>query len=277
MAPSADLPIGVFDSGVGGLSVVRALRAALPGEDFIYLGDTARLPYGSKSAETVRRYALQAAALLTARGIKALVVACNTATAAALPELQRTLAPMPVIGVLIPGATAAVKATRTGRVAVLATEGTVRAGAYARAIAAINPQVEVHPLACPLLVALAEEGWTQGPIVEAVVAHYLAPLLAQEPGPDVLVLGCTHFPVLAEVIAAQAGPGRQLVDSALTTADETLATLTRRGLLRPRREVPGSLTLLATDSVERFARVGSLFAAEAIDPATVELVDLSPR
>ncbi|MBP6514724.1 MAG: glutamate racemase [Steroidobacteraceae bacterium] len=265
--------IGVFDSGVGGLTVLRALRGALPAEDFIYLGDTARLPYGTKSRDTVVRYASQCAGVLAARGIKALVIACNTASAVGVDLLAQRLAPLPVIGVLEPGAEAAVRASRSGRIAVIATEGTVQGGAYQRAIAARRPDAVVSARACPLFVALAEEGWTDGPIVEAVAHRYLDGLFAAGPDrPDTLVLGCTHFPVLKGVIARVLGPDVTIVDSALTTAEVTARVLAQRDLARG--EGIGTVTLLATDGPARFARVGSVFSGEPVFPDDVEVIDL---
>ena len=275
---TAGRPIGVFDSGVGGLTVLRALRTQLPSESYLYLGDTARLPYGTKSEHTVVRYALQAADELVARDIKCLVVACNTATAAALPAMRDRFAGMPVIGVVDPGARAACAATRNGRIAVLATDSTVRGGAYTRAIMALKPEASVIAIACSLFVALAEEGWTDGPVAEAAAARYLQPLLAGgPPTPDTLVLGCTHFPVLAAVIGAALGSGVQIVDSAQTTAAAVRAELEREALLRAMpdgRSIAGTLHVLATDGVERFAAIGGRFLGQAIDPAAVELIDL---
>jgi glutamate racemase len=266
------LPIGVFDSGVGGLTVLRAMRAALPAEDFLYLGDTARLPYGTKSAGTVSRYAIQAADRLAGRGVKCLVVACNTASSVAIPSLVERLAPIPVIGVIDPGADAAARATRRGRVAVIATEGTVRGGAYPRAITGLEPGVVVTQKACPLFVALAEEGWTEDPIVEAVARRYLEPLFSGPAPADTLLLGCTHFPALVAPIRRVVGGDVVLVDSAETTAAATRARLTALGLLRG--QGIGTVRLMATDGPERFARVGSVFAGEPIAAADVELVDL---
>jgi glutamate racemase len=272
MTASAALPIGVFDSGVGGLTVLRALRAALPSEDFLYLGDTARLPYGTKSAETVSRYAVQAADALAARGIKCLVVACNTASSVAIPALRSRFAGMPVVGVIEPGAEAAVLVSRRRRIAVIATEGTVRGGAYPRAIAALAPDVEVVQRACSLFVSLAEEGWTDGPVAEAIARRYLEPLFQAQDPPDTLLLGCTHFPALAAPIRRVVGPGVHIVDSAETTAAATAARVTELGLGRGRGI--GAVRLMATDSPERFARVGSLFAGEPIAADEVELLDL---
>jgi glutamate racemase len=269
----AGRPIGVFDSGVGGLTVLRALQSVLPAEDFIYLGDTARLPYGTKSPETVVRYALQAADALVARGIKALVVACNTASAAALEALRTHHSGLPVIGVIEPGAEAAVRVTRHGRIAVLATEGTVRGGAYQRAITALRPESVVTAVPCQLFVALAEEGWTDGAVVEATVARYLAPLCETTGAqPDTIVLGCTHFPVLRAAIAAYAGSGTTIVDSAATTARVVQAQLAAGGLLRTAGQ--GAMQFLATDGAMRFAAVGSRFLGQPLQAEAVELIDL---
>ena len=268
-------PVGVFDSGVGGLTVLRALTAALPREDFLYLGDTARLPYGTKSPESIRRYALQAAALLRDRGVKCLVVACNTASAVALDDLAAEFAPVPVLGVVEPGAAAACAASGTGNIAVVATESTVRGGAYQAAIRRRRPQAQVTARACPLFVALAEEGWTDGPVVEAVVHRYLDDLFAGDaPHPDTLVLGCTHFPVLSAAIRRVLGAQVAIVDSAETTAAALAVVLDQAGLRRPADQPGGRIGLLATDSAERFARVGGIFLGRPLQPADVEVVDL---
>jgi len=265
-------PIGVFDSGMGGLTVMRALIERLPNESFVYLGDTARLPYGSKSADTVRRYAVQCARALMRHRIKLLVVACNTASATALPALTEVLKPVPVLGVIEPGAEAAVNAAPSGRIAVIATEGTVNGRAYERAIHARNPSAVVTQQACPLFVALAEEGLTDGPIVELAAKRYLDPLFAAAP-PDCLVLGCTHFPVLKDALARIVGARVKLVDSAETTAIAVERLLAARDLART---ASGAKTLrfLATDAPERFARVGEIFLGSQIAPVDVELVDL---
>ncbi|HEY4077078.1 MAG TPA: glutamate racemase [Rhizomicrobium sp.] len=264
-------PIGIFDSGMGGLTVMRALKARLPGESFIYLGDTARLPYGTKSADTVTRYAVQASQALMQHDIKLLVVACNTASAAALPTLTETLSPLPVVGVIAPGAEAAVAAAPDGPIAVIATEGTVKGGAYVNAIQALSPQMPVVQQACPLFVALAEEGLTQGPITELAAHRYLDPLLATMPRPRGLVLGCTHFPVLKETIA-RCAPDVVLIDSAETTAAAVEKTLSERGLLNTGMAEPSRF--LATDAPGRFAHLGEIFLGEPIDPGSVTLVDL---
>jgi glutamate racemase len=263
-------PVGVFDSGVGGLTVLRALIAELPHEDFLYLGDTARLPYGTKSPETVARYSVRAAEALESRGIKALVVACNTASATALPSLRERFPALPVIGVIEPGAQAACDASISGRIAVLATEGTVRGGAYERAILALRPGAHVTQVAAQVFVALAEEGWSEGIAVEAVTERYLAHLDARV---DTVVLGCTHFPLLTRAITRQLGPTRRVVDSAATTARATAIELATRNLSAPATGA-GSVRLLATDSPERFARVGARFLGSSIAERTVQAIDL---
>jgi glutamate racemase len=268
-----ELPIGVFDSGVGGLTVLRALRRQLPGEHFLYLGDTARLPYGTKSTETVLRYSLQAAEFLVGRGLKYLVVACNTASAAAVDVLRGRYAPVPVIGVIEPGVAAGCRASRSGHIVVIATEGTVNGGAYQRAIAHERPEAKVVARACSLFVALAEEGWTDGSIVEGVAHRYLNDLFANGAGPDTLLLGCTHFPVLGAALRVVVGPEVAIVDSAETTATFVADDLKARGLLRPKKG-DGVVTLYATDSVERFGMVGSRFLGSAVRPEEIELIDL---
>jgi glutamate racemase len=267
--PRTETPIGVFDSGVGGLTVLRALIAELPHEDFLYLGDTARLPYGTKSAATVARYSVRAGEALVARDIKALVVACNTASASALPALRDRFPTLPVLGVIDPGARAACEASASGRIAVLATEGTVQGGAYKRAIDALRPDAQVTQIACQIFVALAEEGWSEGAAVDEVVQRYLAHLDARV---DTVVLGCTHFPLLSDAIARQLGPARRIVDSAATTARAAQRTLATRQLTRSTRG--GALRLLATDSPERFARVGARFLGASIAAKSVETIDL---
>ncbi len=257
---------------MGGLTVMRALKARLPNESFVYLGDTARLPYGTKSIDTVTRYAVQASAALMRYDIKLLVVACNTASAAAVPTLSETLSPLPVVGVIEPGAQAAVAAAPDGPIAVIATEGTVRGGAYVRAIQHIAPHMPVVQQACPLFVALAEEGLRDGPLPELAAQRYLDPLLATMPRPRALVLGCTHFPVLIDTIAKVAGPDVALVDSAETTAATVETTLRERGLLNEGPLMQSRF--LATDAPGRFAHLGEIFLGEPIDPGAVTLVDL---
>jgi glutamate racemase len=266
-------PIGVFDSGVGGLTVLRALTEALPGRDFIYLGDTARLPYGTKSSETVVRYSLQCADALLERGIGSLVVACNTASAAALGALRERHPGLPVIGVIEPGADAAVAGSTSQHIAVIGTEGTIRGGAYQTAIHRRSPEARVTSCACSMFVALAEEGWTQGPVAEAVAHRYLDPIFQVADSPDCLVLGCTHFPVLIDAIRAAVPAGVRIVDSAATTAAALSRELETRGGYATGAE-RGRLEWLATDDAQRFARVGSRFFGEALRTDAVEIIDL---
>jgi len=269
----ASAPIGVFDSGMGGLTVLRALEAAMPGQSFIYLGDTARLPYGTKSPVTVERYALRASRELVSRGVGALVIACNTASAVALDALRSEYSEIPVFGVVEPGAAAACAVVGVKRIAVFATESTVRGHAYQRALLSRQPQLMVRGRACQLLVALAEEGWVEGQVPEAAMRAYLAGLL--DWSPDVLLLGCTHFPVFRQTLQRLAGDGVVLVDSAATTAKEVARSLSLPVVSAPSAQpanLRGDRTLLATDDIARFRRVGSYFLGEPIDK--VELVDL---
>lgn len=267
-------PIGVFDSGMGGLTVLRALAAQLPRERFVYLGDTARLPYGTKSAGTVRAYALQATRLLLGEDVKMVVIACNTASAVALEALQDALAPIPVIGVIEPGARAGVAATRNKTIAVLATESTIKGGAYARAIRRLMRDAAVVQQACQVFVALAEEGWAETPATLAAAKHYLDPLFSGANPPDTVVLGCTHFPVLARAIQGEAGNGIALVDSAETTAGAVADALSESALVSGGADERPTIRFFATDSPERFARVGAIFLGRDIDEGDVELVDL---
>jgi len=265
------LPIGVFDSGIGGLTVLKALTEALPEESFLYLGDTARLPYGTKSAKSVTRYVLQTTALLKARGIKLLVIACNTATGVSLEALQEAYPELPVIGVIRPGAEAACRSSRNGRIGVIGTESTVNAGVYEREILRIRPDARVFGQPCPLFVPLAEEGWCDGQIASLVAERYLGGLV-RDTGIDTLVLGCTHFPVLASAIQDVVGADVTLVDSARTTAEFVQDMLERHDICSTTKE--RSLTFLATDGARRFARVGGVFMHHPLDPADVEIVDL---
>jgi len=260
-------PIGVFDSGVGGLTVFREIARALPHEPLVYLGDSARVPYGTKSPETVQRYAREAAYYLLEHDVKMLVVACNTATAAALPILVMEL-PIPVIGVIDPGARAAVAATR-GRVGVIATEGTVKSRAYTRAIHAIDHRVDVIEQACPLFVALAEEGWAGTNVAREVAEIYLAPLMNAKI--DTLVLGCTHYPILRATIARVTGPGVAIVDSAETTAHAVEAAI-RESSLRADDPAP-KYQFLVTDAAERFLRIAGEFLDHSVDH--LDLVDIA--
>ena len=257
--------IGIFDSGVGGLTVLGALRERLPAEDFVYLGDTARLPYGTKSATTVQRYAVNAAAHLQNHGIRLLVVACNTASSYALGEL-RERSPVPVIGVVEPGARAAV-ATGAEHIAVIGTEGTVRSDAYQKALARLAPSVKVGAVACPLLVPLAEEGWGDHPVTDQVAQHYLGPLL--DWGVETVILGCTHYPLLRPSLQRVVGPAVRLVDSATSVA-ETVADV--HADLVTGSGAPGSVRLELTDASDRFLRITR--AILGCDPEHLEVVDI---
>jgi glutamate racemase len=267
-------PIGLFDSGVGGLTVLEAVARRMPFEDLLYLGDTARLPYGTKSPETVRRYARRAIGFLLAQGVKAVVVACNTASALALDAIEE-MSPVPVVGVVAPGAEAAVAAARASDpagtrapIAVLATEATVMSDAYGHAIRALDPGRDVTHTACALFVPLAEEGWTENEVAQAAASLYLADVARS--GARVVVLGCTHYPLLAHTIAGALPPGTLLVDSAETAARAVEAALPpafRRG-----ETSYGTTRLLVTDASERLRRVAGRFLGRPA--ADLTLIDL---
>lgn len=239
--------IAVFDSGVGGLTVFKALRRTMPAERLIYFGDTARLPYGSKSKEVVRRFSLEIARFLAGKDIKLYVVACNSATALALPALQARLR-IPVLGVIQPAVRAAVAASASRVVGVIATEATIASGVYQRELRRLLGKVCVPAAACPLLVPLVEEGWWDHPVTLRVAREYLQPLLST--GMDALILGCTHYPLIKPLIARIAGPGVRLIDSAESVACEADALLEARGLRR--RASRGSDTFYVTDAARRF-------------------------
>lgn len=272
-ASSNELPIGVFDSGVGGLTVLQAIRNELPHENLIYLGDTARLPYGTKSPASIAKYATQATAKLHEQGIKLLVVACNTASAVALDMLREQLDPVPVIGVVEPGAAAAVAARPGGSHLVLATEATVRLGAYRSAITRRDPAASVYEQACEVLVTLAEEGWTNGAIAESVVRRYLTDAISKSCQPDSVILGCTHFPLLREAIVSIVDDGVSIVDSAGTTAAAVREAVQGAAGINA-NDQPGRLRLMATDGATRFARVGGQFLGQTLATADIEIVDL---
>jgi glutamate racemase len=260
-------PLGVFDSGIGGLTVARALFERLPRESVIYFGDTARVPYGPKSPDTVRRYSGEILAYLLRRGVKAVVIACNTSTAHALDYLKGQ-SPVPMVGVIEPGARAAVAATRTGAIGVIGTAGTIASGAYERAIKALRPDARVHAQACPLFVPLVEEGWFDHPAAELIARAYLEPL--RKAGVDVLVLGCTHYPLLKPLLARVMGPDVTLVDSAEETAKVVAEELGARGLLA----AGGSHEHLfvVSDDEPHFRKVGARFLGEKL--RKVEVVPL---
>jgi len=262
MTPHGDAPIGIFDSGVGGLTVVHALLRELPREHLLYLGDTGRTPYGTKSAETVTRYSLENLEFVLARGVKLVVVACNTMAAVAMDALVAR-SPVPVLGVIEPGARAAAARSRNGRVGVIGTEATIASGAYTQALRAVAPGIEVYSRACPLFVPLAEEGWTEGPVARAVAEIYLGSLARS--GIDTLVLGCTHYPLLTSVIAEVMGDGVALVDSADETARAVAGRLQAAGLAR--EAGLGSTSFFVTDVPERFVRIGQRFLGAQVESA----------
>lgn len=278
MTADRDLPIGVFDSGVGGLTVLKALRERLPAESLIYLGDTARLPYGTKSAAAVSHYALQAAHALVRMGIKTLVVADNTSSAHALEALRAEFPGLPVIGVVEPGASAAALASAQGRIVVIATDSTVAAGTYPRAIHNSRPGAQVISKACPLFVSMVEEGMTDGPIAEQMAHHYLDPLFEnadEDSRGDCLLLGCTHFPALTDLLRRVVGPQTAIIDSATTTARAVEDLLEHRGLAASRPASRARVRYLATDAPDRFARVARIFVPWTITSDEVEVVELS--
>ena len=272
------LPIGIFDSGVGGLTVYRALHNRLPNEHFIYLGDTARVPYGTKSLATVERYALENSQFLASRGIKMLVVACNTASALALPKIRDTIG-LDVVGVIGPGGRKAVELTMdkdVPRIGVIATEATVASNAYFEAIRRVSATAEVFQAGCPLFVPLAEEGWTGETETFSIARKYLAEM--EKFRPDAVVLGCTHYPILREVIQQTVGENVKLVDSGEATADEVAVLLLEKGLANP-NEVTGRRRLCddldhfyVTDAADRFGRVAQRFLG--IKPSRLEAIEV---
>ncbi len=265
-------PIGVFDSGIGGLTVVSALRRLLPNERIFYLGDTARVPYGGKSAATVERYSLEIAAMLLEEDCKTIVVACNTASAVALAKLEQTL-PVKVTGVIVPGARAAVAVTRNGHIGVIGTRATIKSGAYERALRSLNPGVQITALPCPLLVPLIEEGWLENEITDRVIRRYLDPLIRKEV--DTLVLGCTHYPLLRDAILRVLGDSVRLVDSAQNCAvavkdllaqnELEAATNSAGGLQVALTDLPDSFLAVASGALE--LEVGEIQLREVLHPA----------
>ena len=259
-----DDPVGVFDSGIGGLTVAAALRDVLPFEKIIYIGDTARVPYGGKSAETIERYAVEIGGMLLSEGAKAIVVACNTASALAIGRLREVFS-VPVIGVIEPGARAAVEASRNGKVGVIGTRATIRSGAYERHIQTIRADFRVYARECPLLVPLIEEGWLDDEVTEVVIQRYLGDVLSQ--GVDTIVLGCTHYPLLRAALARIVGPEVSLVDSAKNCADEVRKVLLENNLLASGNS--GSLAVSFTDPSGPFLRVAVDALGLAISSAGV--------
>ncbi|MFY7698093.1 MAG: glutamate racemase [Legionella sp.] len=265
---NSQLSVGVFDSGMGGLTVLRALRVALPKESFIYLGDTARLPYGTKSSHTVRQYAVQMAKILLERQIKALVIACNTATTAALPYLQAMTPDIPVIGVVCPGAASAVAATQNKRISVFATETTIASQAYQQLILREIPDASISVRPCSLLVALAEEGMVNNDVATAAVKHYISKITNE----DTLLLGCTHFPVFKPLLSRLLPPEITIVDSAEATANTLRIILEQKNLLETNHSSIET-RYLVTDSVERFRVVGEIFLGQSLAGSDIELID----
>lgn len=267
-----DLPIGVFDSGVGGLTVAAALRRRLPAENLLYLGDSARLPYGTKAPSTIIQYVLRAARFFTARGVKMMVLACNTASAHAVTALKLHYPDLPVLGVIDAGADRAAALSPQGRIVVAATEGTCRSGAFDDAITALRPTAHVTPVPCPLFVALVEEGLTEGPIAEAMIRQYLASQFQGPEAADCLVLGCTHFPLLGQALRQVLGPHPILVDCAEAVAEQAAAMLAEHHLLA--LGGLGRTHLVTTDGATRFSAQAGRFFPSLGDAPPVELVDL---
>lgn len=273
------LPIGIFDSGVGGLTVYRALHNRLPNEHFVYLGDTARVPYGTKSLATVERYAVENSAFLASHGIKLLVVACNTASALALPKIREHIG-LDVVGVIGPGGRKAVEITRAievPRIGVVATEATVSSNAYVDAIRRASSSAEVFQSACPLFVPLAEEGWTSEPETFSIAIKYLNQMT--QFAPDALVLGCTHYPILRDVIQQTMGEHVTLIDSGEATAEEVEQLLIEKDLANRNEHAPGRRRLCddldhfyVTDAAERFSRVAERFLGSP--PSKLEAIEV---
>jgi len=257
-----DSAIGVFDSGIGGLTVLQKIIELLPKENTIYLGDTARAPYGTKSVETVLRYSFENSEFLVEKGVKLLVVACNTSTAIALDRLRSSLE-VPVIGVIEPGATKALDVTKNKKIGVIGTEATIQSGAYTKALRAKDLKVEVYSRACPLFVPLVEEGWTDNAVVEMTVKVYLGSL--KQSGIDTLILGCTHYPLLKKAVRKFLGDTVCLVDSAEEIAKEVGSVLKKDSLVRKNGHVAHSF--FVTDAPDRFVKVGQRFLGEKVESA----------
>ncbi|MBI4051704.1 MAG: glutamate racemase [Elusimicrobia bacterium] len=264
----ADRPIGIFDSGVGGLTVFRAVQKKLPGENLIYYGDTAHLPYGSKSAEAVKKFSLKIGKFLEREGIKLLVVACNTASSVVIPLLRRTLA-VPVLGVIEPGAWVASRATRAGRIGVIGTEATIASGAYLKALRSYPGRFRILSVPCPLFVPLVEEGFWNGNVTREIARKYLAPIKKWRA--DTLILGCTHYPFLREVISKTMGPGVVLVDSGEATALRVSQILTQRGWTK--RDGRGRYRFYASDASERFKRLARRLLGVTVDRVVIKRFD----
>jgi glutamate racemase len=254
-------PIGAFDSGVGGLTVVQAMRELLPAEDILYLGDTARVPYGNKSPDTIIRYSREIMAYLRGKGVKAVVVACNTASAHALSILQKE-SDFPVIGVIAPGVQAALSATRSGRIGIVGTQGTIQSEAYQNLLRQYHPDVVITAVAAPLLVSLVEEDWLSHPATQLILEEYFAPMKAARV--DTVVLACTHYPLLKPLAQRVLGSDVVLVDSAQNAAAALARTLLKGNLNRPSRPEAGQVTICSTDVPAQFSRLAERFLGEKI-------------
>jgi glutamate racemase len=261
---SKSLPIGIFDSGLGGLTVLRDIRKAMPHEDLVYLGDTARVPYGTKSPSTVTRFACEDTEFLVRQNVKAVVVACNTASAWALPTLERKFT-LPLFGVIQPGVSSALEHSKTHRIGIIGTSATVRSRAYVTAILACEDKAKVFARACPMLVPLVEEGWINHAVTRMVLQVYLKPLLAHKI--DTLVLGCTHYPLLKTVIRRMVGKSIHLVDSAESCARQVRQGLERMDLLNPQTDRKGTILSYVTDETERFTQLADRFLGAPIEQA----------
>ena len=266
-------PIGIFDSGVGGLTVAAELRRLVPHERLIYLADAARLPYGTKSPQTVTRYALQAANFLATHRIKLLVIACNTASAHAVGAVRKAMKPLPVLGVVEAGAAAAAQATQTGGIVAAATEGTCLSGAFPKLIASLRPHAQVTQVPCPLFVALAEEGLGNSPIADGMAREYLGAHFAPSTVNDTLLLGCTHFPLLTASLRRVTGPNTHIVDCADAVAQDVARTLAEQHLAADSAQ-PGGLQLFATDAQARLSKLAATLMPDMGHHPAVELIDL---
>lgn len=266
---SQNSPIGVFDSGIGGLTVLKALRHHFPQESYIYLGDTARLPYGTKSPETVARYATSLTQELMKHGIKAIIIACNTASTHGMVAVKALAGDIPVIGMIDPASRAALKVTKNGHIGVMATFGTIKSGAYTNAILNLRPDCRISPVACQMLVALAEEGWTDGDIPRSVVHRYLDPLFQHNNAPDTLILGCTHFPIFENILKDILGSSVKLINSG-----EAASLYLSDHLENNQKDMMGHVKFLVTDDPLRFSENAAKFYDEKLKPDDVTLIDI---
>ena len=267
-------PIGVFDSGVGGLTVLKSLMRSMPGENFLYLGDTARVPYGTKSADTIRSYSAGLASVLLHHDVKMIIIACNTASAHATDLVRDIASPVPVIGMIEPAAAAAIAASKRRNILVMGTQSTIRSACYDRAIHAINPSIAVRGVACQMLVALAEEGadptWLSGDIAKSIITRYLAPYFTDPAmAPDTIILGCTHFPLLREAIASVVGPDVTLIENG-----GTIAAIVEPMMGQAENAAP-TISFMVTDAAERFAPLARTFLGRSIPLDAITHIDLN--